>query len=553
MELRPANRAQLTEPEFPTTTVKHAVSLETLCSNLVWHPTPLTSHLLDRLQGLAELPQERIKTIEASRRLNAATMDGDLGTLQKWQGLWEEHELSRRLFAAACRHFNVETLGPLLSAGSSAKETVGLRGRTSRLLWFRAPVERGDSEECNWLATRFDDNTNTTSFVCRPEREIGMWTSTNTATLPRYFGVGIELAGKEISDSAPDLRIWREHAEGAGGKSGGQHPVVTYFDRATTVLGTAVRSEGGVDLLKVKVYLTGPAALFERQRWRMYGFGLVIVLSTIAALIGLTAAWHTLYQQQQLGEMKSNFVSSVSHELRAPIASVRLLAESLERGTVPGPEKQNEYVRFIGQECRRLSSLIENVLDFSRIEQGRKRYEFEPTDLTALTRETVKSMGPYAAEKGVLLELETSNIQHPTSNIELEVDGRAIQQALVNLIDNAIKHSANGQTVKVGLEVSGEDETAPDGPPASLNPRRPTLALFVEDAGPGIPLAEHEKIFERFYRLGSELRRETQGVGIGLSIVKHIVEAHGGRIAVRSDVGQGSRFTIQLPMANTEI
>src|SRR5207249_85818 len=125
----------------------------------------------------------------------------------------------------------------------------------------------------------------------------------------------------------------------------------------------------------------------------------------------------------------------------APIASVRLMAESLERGKISEPAKQNDYFRFIGQESRRLSSLIENVLDFSRIEQGRKQYEFEPTDLVALTRETVKLMESYAAERGVKLELGTSNIQHPTSNIELSVDGRAIQQALVNLLDNAIKHS----------------------------------------------------------------------------------------------------------------
>ena len=162
------------------------------------------------------------------------------------------------------------------------------------------------------------------------------------------------------------------------------------------------------------------------------------MLSALAAVIGLITAYRAFRREQQLGEMKSNFVSSVSHELRAPIASVRLMAENLERGKIPEPAKQNEYFRFIVQECRRLSSLIENVLDFSRIEQGRKQYEFEPTDLVALTRTTVKLMEPYATEKGV--KLETFNTQHPTPNIELDVDGRAIQQALVNLIDNAIKH-----------------------------------------------------------------------------------------------------------------
>jgi signal transduction histidine kinase len=231
--------------------------------------------------------------------------------------------------------------------------------------------------------------------------------------------------------------------------------------------------------------------------------------------------------------MKSNFVSSVSHELRAPIASVRLMAENLERGKIPDPERQGEYFHFIVQECRRLSALIENVLDFSRIEQGRKQYEFEPTNLVALTETTVKLMEPYAAEKGVNLKLETSSSPAGNGNLELDIDGRALQQALVNLIDNAVKHSPKGQTVTVEIHLTAD---------------RNAVGLSVSDHGPGIPAAEREKIFERFYRLGSELRRETQGVGIGLSVVKHIVEAHGGRVLVESEIGKGSRFTIALPL-----
>ena len=281
---------------------------------------------------------------------------------------------------------------------------------------------------------------------------------------------------------------------------------------------------------RVGIFLSKSGILYARQRQRTLLFGAVIVLSAIAAFIGFVTARGAFRRQQELSEMKSNFVSSVSHELRAPIASVRLMAENLEHGKVPEPAGQNAYFHFIAQECQRLSSLIENILDFSRIEEGRKRYEFEPVDLTALTRQTVGLMEPRAADRGVRLDPVL-----PDKMISVEADGKALQQALVNLVDNAVKHSPKGAAVRIGSESDAN-----------------FVRLWVEDRGEGIPPEEQAKIFERFYRRGSELRRETQGVGIGLSIVKHIVEAHGGRIHVRSAAGEGSRFTIELPIKTAE-
>jgi signal transduction histidine kinase len=204
--------------------------------------------------------------------------------------------------------------------------------------------------------------------------------------------------------------------------------------------------------------------------------------------------------------------------------------------------------------------MIENVLDFSRIEQGRKQYEFEPADLTALIEQTTRLMLTQAAERKI--RLETIVTGEPISP---ELDGRAIQQALVNLIDNALKHSPNDSVIRIGLEFeAGPSSPLPSPPSAATAAKRgesegeehdgprttphAPLRLWVEDHGDGIPPEEHDRIFERFYRCGSELRRETQGVGIGLSIVKHIVEAHGGKVIVRSAVGQGSRFTMELPI-----
>lgn len=297
--------------------------------------------------------------------------------------------------------------------------------------------------------------------------------------------------------------------------------------------------------LEFELRLSDPAALYARALQRAAIFGAVVLAGLATALIGLFAAHRAFHRQLRLNEMKSNFVSSVSHELRAPIASVRLLAESLDRGKITDEGKRRDYFRLIGQECRRLSSLIENVLDFSRIDQGRKQYEFEPTDLTALVRQTVELMRPYAAERQVGLQFDPP----ATLNPQASLDGKAIQQALVNLIDNAVKHSPAATDITVALATP--DSSAPEGDAAFMSPPNPDsgslITLSVTDRGPGIPATEFERIFEPFHRLGSELRRETTGVGIGLSIVKHIVEAHRGRMRVVSEVGKGSRFVIELP------
>jgi signal transduction histidine kinase len=353
---------------------------------------------------------------------------------------------------------------------------------------------------------------------------------------PKGWSVVVSFAGMEFSEG-----VW-------GG-------VVPHDGAELMAIGTPMNSRD--DSLRVKLFLANPVAYFAQQRQRLWGFTALLIAAAGASVVGFFSARRAFLRARQLSEMKSNFVSSVSHELRAPLASVRLMAENLERGKVAEEAKQREYFRFIVQECRRLGALVENVLDFARIEQGRKEYDFEPTDIGALVGQTAKLMKPAAGEKQVTLLIDAArrSIELPLgTNNEIANEGQpesvlgsplldasAIQQALINLLDNAIKHSPAGATVVVSL-------TPPTPSATTGNSHASRFTLYVQDSGPGIPREEHEKIFQRFYCCGLEMRCETQGVGIGLSIVKHIAEAHGGRVVIESEVGKGSRFAIELPV-----
>lgn len=275
--------------------------------------------------------------------------------------------------------------------------------------------------------------------------------------------------------------------------------------------------------------LTPPTGVIEAGLAAQERLSLVMVgVSVTTALGGMVLLHNTLARERRLNELKSHFVASVSHELRAPVASIRLMADALDEKKVP-PETAADFHRLISREGKRLSSLIENVLDFARIEQGRKRWHFEAAALTALVADTVKLMEPLAGEKSIAL-----GFIHDSQIMEPVLDSAAIQQALVNLLDNAIKFSPPGSGIETILSCDAR-----------------SWRLAVRDHGPGIPPREQKKIFERFYRPGNELRRETQGTGIGLSLVKAIAEAHGGKVELESRPGSGSTFTLLIPIDAT--
>ncbi len=394
---------------------------------------------------------------------------GDSSQSKEWHDLWGLHEQAREV--------------PLNYLGLGRE-----------VFWL--------SEEGGWIGLVLPLGTNGDRVVlARNAREAAEQVSTllrGISGIPDYLSISVEFCGKEV-----------------------------FGDAAVVAVLATARGESNV---AVRAGLKDRAALYAESSRRAWVFGSLIVASAISTIWAFVANCQALARQHRLNEIKTNFVSSVSHELRAPIASVRLMAESLAKGRVTG-EKQGEYFKFITHECRRLGTLIENVLDISRIEQSRRAYELAPANVGALVSETVENMKLVALEKGVKLEFLAPK---SAERQEFELDAGAMQQAVINLIDNAIKHAPAGSMVRVTVGMEGGG-----------------LSIAVQDEGEGIPAREQEKIFERFYRSGSELRRKTPGVGIGLSIVKHIVEGHQGRVELESAPGNGSCFRIVIPDQQT--
>ena len=255
-----------------------------------------------------------------------------------------------------------------------------------------------------------------------------------------------------------------------------------------------------------------------------------IILGGLSLLLaaGVWLTYRNVTRELALAKLKSDFVSNVSHELRTPLALIRLYSETLELGRLPNSSKQHEYHEIIRKESERLTALINNILDFSRIEAGKKEYTFRETDVADLVRSTLESYRFEIEQNGFRLEEKIEDNLPP-----LQVDREAIARSLLNLVNNAVKYSVSDKYLGV-----------------SLYRRNGGVNLEVVDHGIGIPPNEQAKIFEKFYRACDPLVHNTKGSGLGLSLVRHIVEAHGGEVGVESSPGKGSKFTITLPVQN---
>jgi len=261
------------------------------------------------------------------------------------------------------------------------------------------------------------------------------------------------------------------------------------------------------------------------RSWIRRSFLLLGILSLLM-IAGLVLTKHVVSKEMALARLKSDFVSNVSHELRTPLALIRLYAETLELGRITTREKKQQYYRIVRKESERLTALINNILDFSRIEAGRKEYEFRETDIGDLVHNTLDSYRYQIESQGFAFE-ETIDDNLPP----VTVDREAIARAVVNLVNNALKYSADDKFLGVKLYRDNG-----------------SVKLEVVDHGIGIARRDQAKIFEKFYRTGDPLVHNTKGSGLGLSLVRHITEAHGGEIEVDSTPGKGSRFVLSLPL-----
>jgi signal transduction histidine kinase len=258
-------------------------------------------------------------------------------------------------------------------------------------------------------------------------------------------------------------------------------------------------------------------------------------LAFLACALGLAVAgfvflYRTARRDLRLAQLKSDFVSNVSHEMKTPLSLVRMFGEMLSLGYERDEEERRRYHQLIVQESQRLGLLVDNVLDFAAIEKGRRRFDRAELDLSEVADEVLAAYREQLTAEGFALELE---LQRPGPRVSADRD--ALKQVLLNLLSNAMKYSREERRVAVSVRREGGE-----------------AVLAVADRGIGIDPAEHQRIFEQFYRVESGLTRETRGAGLGLSLVRSIVEAHGGRVSVDSTPGKGSVFSVRLPLSGAE-
>jgi len=269
------------------------------------------------------------------------------------------------------------------------------------------------------------------------------------------------------------------------------------------------------------------AALFtEKSRTQRYSQVMLIPLAFAVIVFGLVVLYMAMVRERRLNRLKSEFIANVSHELKTPLSLIRMFGELLSMGRIKDPERAKHYHEIILRETERLSALIDKVLDFAKIERGKSAYDFQESDLVEVVERAVDIYRHRVDEAGARLEYRVQEGLPP-----LMIDPHAITLALINLIDNAVKYAVG--TDVIGVEIGRVDEI---------------VSLDVYDRGVGIPAPHLKRVFDRFYRYQHEGGPSQRGSGIGLSLVRHIAEAHGGSVVVTSTPGVETRFSVKIPI-----
>ncbi|MDI1428162.1 sensor histidine kinase [Polyangium sorediatum] len=279
---------------------------------------------------------------------------------------------------------------------------------------------------------------------------------------------------------------------------------------------------------RLQIALTSADDLGDKvERQRLVELGMV-GFAAIVVLVGVTIIIFASMKERRLAALKSDFVANVSHELKTPLALVRMFGEILLADRVASEDKRRQYLQIIVSESERLTALIENVLDFAKVERGKAAYEFAPGKLEDVVSRAVDVYRYRAERDGIVVHLVSAE-----GMPEAMLDARAMELAIINLLDNAFKYAKDGG--RVDVEVASEDDA---------------VVVRVSDRGPGIDPDEQERIFERFVRGRRAGEQRIRGSGIGLALVKHIAESHGGSIEVKSPIledGRGSVFVLRIP------
>jgi signal transduction histidine kinase len=320
---------------------------------------------------------------------------------------------------------------------------------------------------------------------------------------------------------------------------------------------------------EVTAYLVNPARLAQTANTAKLTLGLLIAMLLLAIGVGSWLIVRSLNSELKLARQKTDFVGNVSHELKTPLTSIRMFSELLAEGRVTDPAKQRSYLDIITAEAARLTRLINNVLDFSRMERGEKKYNFQPCDLAEVVRAAAQTFRPHLEAGGFKFDCAL-----PDAPVSVHGDADALSQIIVNLLSNAEKYS-NGPALlgapasrrpagSKKSELAGETPALPGPAPRFTGGKEITLALArresplphaevkVLDRGSGVPHGSEEKVFEKFYRAHDSLSSGVQGSGLGLTIARQIARAHGGDVVYEPRPGGGSCFILRLPIKPIE-